>query len=72
MINTNLLRQSIDFQKFMDRVREFGKEAVQQNKTEIDPVRFHRNQGKQLLIDDIETLLEQIDVENDMESQNES
>jgi hypothetical protein len=66
-MNTQLLRQSGDFQQFIARVKELGKEAAECVKAESDTIKIGRLQGRLLAIDDVVSLLDQIEAEEAQE-----
>ena len=66
-MNTQLLRQSRDFQQFMARVQELGKDASESIKVESDLIKIGRLQGRLLALDDVATLLDQIEAEEAIE-----
>lgn len=70
-MNVTVLRQSHDFNQFISRVKELGKEASELIKTEQDTIRLGRLQGRLIAIDDVVTLLDQIEAEESMEADSE-
>lgn len=66
-MNVEILRQSDNFQEFMKRVNDLGKDAANILKTETDLMKIGRAQGRLLNIDDINGLLDQIEAEQEQE-----
>lgn len=69
-MNVEILRESRDFQAFMERVQELGKESVQQLKSETDLIKIGRAQGRMQFADDVAGLLSQIEAEQAFEKEN--
>ncbi len=67
-MNAMILRQSIDFQQFMSRVKDIGSDTAEQIKSESEAIKIGRLQGRLTTIDDIIGLLDQIESEPETEN----
>jgi hypothetical protein len=68
-VNAQILRQSVDFSQFLERVKELGKDAAELIKTENDTIRLGRLQGRLIALDDVLSLLDQIEAEEAIEDE---
>ncbi len=66
-MNVQLLRQSPDFQSFLERVKELGTGSSELIKIETSLISIGRLQGRLTTIDDVVSLLDQIEAEQRFE-----